>query len=230
MEYDIMNCMLSATVSLLFDSVQPNSTSHGTLNAETWINASGKKWLEEAMRRLGLDYSKVSGKQLAGKSAEFLGAEKNRVKNELKHYDANFVLLFQRSPNRVEKEPMRPLYVYYKKLKQALDRCGAQSKPSLGHRQGKQKEEKRPENVERAGSVKAYSEWPFKSNEEIREKIAELKGERAQLRSVLDKFQQDFVKSHNRKIKYNKDIAPVASQFKRYKELKKIIAKLEELL
>jgi len=42
------------------------------------------------------------------------------VKNELKHYDESFKSNFGRFPNRYEKEPMRPLYVYYKKLKQAI--------------------------------------------------------------------------------------------------------------
>ena len=245
-----MNSILSSTVSLLFDSPLNTSkdslslsksgiesfkrTSHGgdVQSAMNWIGANGKKWLEEAMNRLGLDYSKVSGKQLIGKSTEQLSVEKNKVKNELKRYDANFVLLFRRQPGRAEKEPMRPLYVYYKKIKQALGKSAQQSKAAPAHGGSKQVERKKgkAEEERKQTAVRVYNEWSFKTNEEIKEKIAELKNERGHLRGVLDKFQQEFVKTYNRKIKYNKDIAPVSNQFKRYKDLKKIIVNLEEIL
>jgi len=47
---------------------------------------------------------------------------------------------------------------------------------------------------------------------------------------LLDNFQKDFITRNNRKIKYNKDIAPVADDFKLYKDLKKVISDLEEKL
>lgn len=47
-----------------------------------------------------------------------------------------------------------------------------------------------------------------------------MKTERRELRTKLDKFQKDFEVTHNRKIRYTKDIAPVAQDFKRYKEMK----------
>merc|ERR1712136_373787 len=40
-----------------------------------------------------------------------------RVKQELKRYDADFRRQFSRLPSHGEKEPMRPLYVYYRRLK-----------------------------------------------------------------------------------------------------------------
>ena len=43
--------------------------------------------------------------------------EKKRVKNELKVYDQEFINKFKRAPTRSEKEPMRNLYMYYKRLK-----------------------------------------------------------------------------------------------------------------
>lgn len=46
--------------------------------------------------------------------------EKKRVKNELKVYDQAFQSKFNRIPSRSEKEPMRNLYMYYKRLKQAI--------------------------------------------------------------------------------------------------------------
>lgn len=53
--------------------------------------------------------------------------------------------------------------------------------------------------------------------------IEEFKKERALLRVKLDKYQKDFFKTHNRKIKYRNDIKPVAEEFKRYKDLKEEI-------
>ena len=58
-------------------------------------------------------------------SLDQLNNEKKRVKNELKQYDSDFQNIFQRFPNKNEKEPMRPLYIYYKKLKQYIQRGGA---------------------------------------------------------------------------------------------------------
>ena len=48
---------------------------------------------------------------------EDLSREKKKVKNELKIYDQSFQSKFKRAPSRAEKEPMRNLYMYYKRLK-----------------------------------------------------------------------------------------------------------------
>lgn len=48
--------------------------------------------------------------------------EKKRVKNELKVYDQDFIVKFKRAPTRSEKEPMRNLYMYYKRLKQYIEK------------------------------------------------------------------------------------------------------------
>jgi hypothetical protein len=42
---------------------------------------------------------------------------KRSVKSELKRYDQAFVQVFFRQPGKMEKEPLRPLYMFYKKLK-----------------------------------------------------------------------------------------------------------------
>jgi len=49
-------------------------------------------------------------------SLDELNSEKRNVKNELKSYDNAFFTLFQKVPSRGEKEPMRPLYIYYQNL------------------------------------------------------------------------------------------------------------------
>ena len=48
---------------------------------------------------------------------EELNKLKRNVKNELKRYDQTFVNLFYKQPAKSDKEPLRPLYMFYKKLK-----------------------------------------------------------------------------------------------------------------
>ena len=45
---------------------------------------------------------------------------KRNVKNELKRYDQTFQHLFFKQPTKTDKEPLRPLYMFYKKLKNLL--------------------------------------------------------------------------------------------------------------
>ena len=62
---------------------------------------------------------------------------KRHVKNELKRYDQTFVSLFYCQPSKSDKEPLRPLYMFYKRLKQLItkkeqggDRRGAEQNSS----------------------------------------------------------------------------------------------------
>ena len=59
--------------------------------------------------------------------------------------------------------------------------------------------------------------------------MQQIKTERKDLRIKLDAFQKNFEQVHNRKIRYTKDIESVQHEFKRYKELKSEIAKIEEM-
>jgi len=61
----------------------------------------------------------------------------------------------------------------------------------------------------------------------LKEKIKEFYKERKGLRWILDSFQKEFFRIYNRKLKFTKDIEPVADEFKWYKELKKEIQRLE---
>lgn len=78
------------------------------------------------MQSLGLDSQKIQGRHLHSVSIPDLSSEKKRVKNELKVYDNAFLHKFSRIPSRTEKEPMRNLYMYYKRLKQAIVKKQAQ--------------------------------------------------------------------------------------------------------
>ena len=65
---------------------------------------------------------------------------------------------------------------------------------------------------------------------DLKKKLDELKKTKNELRNKLHNYQQNFTKDNNRKIKYHKDISPVEDDYKRYKELKTEIQKLEEIV
>ena len=77
---------------------------------------------QAACGKLGLDNQKIQGKHLSTFSMDDLMREKKKVKNELKIYDQAFQSKFKRAPSRAEKEPMRNLYMYYKRLKQCISK------------------------------------------------------------------------------------------------------------
>lgn len=80
-----------------------------------------------------MDAAKIQGKHLVSYSLDDLQNEKKKVKNELKVYDQEFINNFKRAPTRQEKEPMRNLYMYYKRLKQYIEK---REKIEGGNRQG----------------------------------------------------------------------------------------------
>ena len=206
MEFEILNEILTGTVSSLFrgkckeieEQMRASLTSLPPPNSSDWVKVEGKQKLEQSLRKLKIDYTATNGRDLANKAYDELGAEKKRVKNELKNYDNNFKNLFGRVPRREEKEPMRPLYVYYKKLKLALSK-----------RSNEKPQQRRM------------------SKEETTRKIEELKKERSELKTILHNFQLEFSQTNHRRIRYHKDISPVENEYKRYKEVKAELSKLE---
>lgn len=103
---------------------QPNNSgsSGGVVDLQQWLKYESSKRFEESLAKLNLDTSKIQGKHLVSYSLDDLNHEKKRVKNELKVYDQEFINRFKRAPNRTEKEPMRNLYMYYKRLKQYIEK------------------------------------------------------------------------------------------------------------
>ena len=206
MEFEILNEILTGTVSSLFrgkckeieEQMRASLTCLPPPNSSDWVKVEGKQKLEQSLRKLKLDYTATNGRDLGVKTYEDLVTEKKKVKNELKNYDTNFKNIFGRAPRREEKEPMRPLYFYYKKLKLALSKR-ANEKPQTKKM----------------------------SKEETTRRIEELKKERSELKATLHNFQQEFSQTNHRRIRYHKDIAPVENEYKRYKEVKAELSKLE---
>lgn len=89
-----------------------------------WLKFNASHLLQHSLKNVGIELELIDSAErskLNTLSLKELQDRKRKVKNELKYYDTTFESAFQRFPNREEKEPMRPLYVYYKYLKQALD-------------------------------------------------------------------------------------------------------------
>ena len=63
---------------------------------------------------------------------------------------------------------------------------------------------------------------------DAQKRLASIKAERKELRTKLDQFQKNFEAVHNRKIRYTKDIVAVQGEFKKYKDLKVDVAKIEK--
>ena len=99
-----------------------SSSAGGVEDLQSWLKYESSKKYEESLQKLALDNSKIQGKHLVSYSLDELNNEKKRVKNELKVYDQDFVNKFKRAPSRSEKEPMRNLYMYYKRLKQYIEK------------------------------------------------------------------------------------------------------------
>lgn len=92
-------------------------------SVEEWIQMNAPSLLEDSLKRLTLDTQVIEKRNLDSFTKDHLLEEKRRVKNELKRYDSEFDRAYRRFPRREEKEPMRPLYIYYKRLKQAISRA-----------------------------------------------------------------------------------------------------------
>jgi hypothetical protein len=93
-----------------------------------WVNSQGKTFLEESLSRLGLDAHKINGKGLNELTVDDLHKEKKAVKNELKQYDITFENMFGRQPCRSDKEPLRPLYMFYRRLKHVITKRAMNAK------------------------------------------------------------------------------------------------------
>lgn len=87
---------------------------------DKWAKTEGPIRLKESLKKLDQDPTTIGKVNLHAMDYKLLSREKKFVKDELKNYDNEFMKLFKRTPSREEKEPMRPLYVYYKRLKQHL--------------------------------------------------------------------------------------------------------------
>jgi hypothetical protein len=211
----------------------------GVLNgpSSSWSMEEGRRQLKEALTRLDLREDHVAHPGLMRMNKTELGGEKRRIKTELKRYDGEFRKQFMRLPLHSEKEPMRPLYVYYRRLKAMIA-------------QAEQKFRRSASDDEATGQIGAPRRESLatipdvdeptiarSANNSIEDQISglearidSLQSEKSVVRSKLQAFQEKFVSENNRKIRFHKDILPIEREYRMYKNLKDEILKAEAQL
>jgi hypothetical protein len=80
------------------------------------------------------------------------------------------------------------------------------------------------ENSDANNSLEDINDGGGFSSSEFGGDLTSLKAEKATLHQMLRSYEKDFFKQHKRQVSSFADIRPVASQYRRYKEIKKAIA------
>jgi len=185
-----------------------------------------------------------------------LQTRKRELKQQLKQYDMNFFNQHGRMPVKVEKEPIRHLYENYNSLKNRISATAHEREgppitpiipttrptpPPVTHNY-----------AETNGNVDNFLPIASTSSSEKTGKwkgsrnsagtvttagsssggnpinLAGLKTEKQTLHQMLRSYEKDFFNLHSRQVSCYADIRPVASQYRRYKEIKKQISALQE--
>lgn len=205
----------------------------------SWTPEEGRVRLQQALGRLDLSEDFVLHPNLTKLGRHELNAEKRRVKQELKRYDTEFRKQFMRLPNHAEKEPVRPLYVYYRRLKNVIAQF-EKSRP--GRRSGHiGSDEDGPGFRQSLATIPDNEETPRNEPVHSRNRVADqiaalearietLTNEKGVVRAKLQAFQEKFVTENNRKIRLHKDILPIEREYRMYKNLKEEVNKAEAQL
>lgn len=175
-----------------------------------------------------------------------LQARKRELKQQLKQYDMSFARRHGRMPVKAEKEPIRHLYERYNALKsqitsmeQETGRSGGpsptlmpQATPAVlpqrtispvssttSGNEDSPSTSRKSKTAQRTppGSTGVPAGAPSQD-------LAALKAEKQRLHQMLRAYEKDFFKEHKRQVSSFADIRPVASNYRRYKEIKKAIA------
>jgi len=182
---------------------------------------------------------------LARLSLPELQARKRELKQQLKQYDMSFARRHGRMPVKAEKEPIRHLYERYNALKGHIGELEQEGRRSpsptpipvhsssspissrVAVSPGSDSDEstgRRSSNTSRRISSSSASSNPSPSPTQD---LATLKAEKSRLHQMLRSFERDFFRENQRQVQSFADIRPVASQYRRYKEIKRAIAALQ---
>jgi hypothetical protein len=173
--------------------------------------------------------------------------EKRDLKRKLKRFDEDFESQHGHVPSRSDKEVMRPLYQKYHDVKNQLDELKAKIEASHGPLPDEFNEggniphvsnnrlqvnsfnNVRPAN-EKEGSFfdSDLNEGGQTSNAKVNTLDIELlQTEKRDLHCYLKAYERDFTQTHGRQVMKHDDIAPVAREYERYKELKLLLSSLK---
>ena len=191
--------------------------------------------------------SRTSG-DLSRLSLPELQARKRELKQQLKQYDMSFARRHGRMPVKAEKEPIRHLYERYNALKGHIGEMEQEGRRSSSPTAIPVLNSTSPVvaprvSVSPVGSDSDESTGRRSSNSSRRisqsstpnptgsptptQDLATLKAEKSRLHQMLRSFERDFYRENQRQVQSFADIRPVASQYRRYKEIKRAIAALQ---
>jgi len=237
-------------------TLSPNwSTNQPPLNAAGpgWRNRSNinnEDISHNGPQHVGMPPSESSPSGRASVTLQELQARKRELKQELKQYDMNFHRQHNRMPAKAEKEPIRHLYEKYNLLKSQISMLEKENAgqgtaaPSNYHRPSHPRQHRvdvpspgdvtgSPPNTSSRLSPQGYGEPRTGASGTSTptglptQDLAALKAEKGQLHQMLRSYEKDFYREHKRQVSSFADIRPVASQYRRYKDIKKQIASLQ---
>eukprot|EP00930_Biecheleria_cincta_P071295 TRINITY_DN5880_c0_g1_i1.p1 TRINITY_DN5880_c0_g1~~TRINITY_DN5880_c0_g1_i1.p1 ORF type:complete len:280 (+),score=62.11 TRINITY_DN5880_c0_g1_i1:23-862(+) len=197
-----------------------------------WTAEERKMRLQMALKRLDLQdlltgASEEQNKKVASMSATQLNQEKKRVKNELKKYDTDYRKQFKVLPNHSQKEAMRPLYMYYRRLKQQIKLSSAGRPSGNPGEVDSDDEDRQPDNIKVLSSRSNLHGDVEQQIAQLEARVNALQKEKGSVRTKLREFQESFALQHQRKIKFHKDILPIEREYRMYKNVKEEIARAE---
>jgi hypothetical protein len=178
-----------------------------------------------------------------------LQSQKRELKQELKKYDMSFFNQHGRMPVKAEKEPIRHLYEKYNQLKNRI--TAVERDPSLiqqsvpgprrksvtlpSHKNNNSNNNSSsedsptstPSGQSRSTRSDSYKRQTSPTGPSSGQDLGALKTEKHALHQMLRSYEKEFYKKYNRQVSSYADIRPVASQYRRYKEIKKLIVALQ---
>lgn len=179
-----------------------------------------------------------------------LQSRKRELKQQLKQYDMNFARRHGRLPVKAEKEPIRHLYESYNALKSQISTLESEGRttplpsplagspppsPNTPRRavsphsgSDSQGSDDSPHRGTFSSGSRSSRNFPRSSSSAAGQDLASLKAEKSQLHQMLRTYEKDFFRDHRRQVSSFNDIRPVASQYRRYKEIKRAIASLQD--
>ena len=167
--------------------------------------STGEKCLDEQKDKLENDPIAID--LFAAKNEELAALQKKKInlKQELKAYNMAFAIKHGRMPLKKEKEPIRHLYENYHNLRRKIEIL-------VG---------KGPAPVVRIVNSNA----PASYNTDMAFDCVALEEEKRNLHQIIHHFEREFFDEHQRLVSGFNDIKPIASKYRRYKEVKELLRK-----
>uniref|UniRef100_A0A7R9U7W0 FAM13A-like domain-containing protein n=1 Tax=Pinguiococcus pyrenoidosus TaxID=172671 RepID=A0A7R9U7W0_9STRA len=166
------------------------------------------------IQRCFREHRRKKENQHATKKTKLL-KQKRIVKQQLKAFDQDFYEKHGRLPKKAEKEPIRKLYEVYNGIKKEMEKYSAVEEAM---------DLESEVSASNAGDASSTEANPIIVFNDRHISLVDLRKERKILHRVLRQFEEDFKFRNGRDVSCAEDIAPVAQEYTKYKEIKKILS------